>query len=155
MLVFIPRILCKQRFPERSPLYLSMNLRFAELGKQHNEESECKLQGSFVAQEERGLNQAWTLQLLWNSQDSLNQDFCLARCLKMQWGKRENLERKWHIQRGLHQQKLDSKENNCGMGMEICFGVKDNMDCSLPQIIVILENFWDALNSQTSLFVFF
>lgn len=28
----------------------------------------------------------------------------------MQWGKRENLERKWYIQRGPHQQKLDSEE---------------------------------------------
>ena len=51
-------------------------------------------------------------------------------------------------------QKLDSEENNCGKGMEIYFGVKDNKDYSLPQIIGILENFWDALNSHISLFVF-
>ena len=38
--------------------------------------------------------------------------------------------------------------------MEIYFGVKDNKDYSLPQIIGILENFWDALNSHISLFVF-
>lgn len=50
--------------------------------------------------------------------------------------------------------KLDSEENNCGKGMEIYFGVKDNKDYSLSQIIGILENFWDALNSHTSLFVF-
>lgn len=38
-------------------------------------------------------------------------------------------------------QKLDSEENNCGKGMEIYFGVKDNKDYSLSQIIGILENF--------------
>lgn len=56
-------------------------------------------------------------------------------------GEKRKFGKKMVYTKGSPSAKVRQRGDNCGMGMEICFGVKDNKDYSLPQIIGILENF--------------